>query len=649
MPAYLMSPALLRACQIVGKTYGISFEQSGATLEDTVWAARCRLRWVALRDDWWRKDSGALLGFWQDNPVALLPSRRGYLLLQNNVTRRVTPDIAHQISLHAVTFYPLLPDSSLTFLRVVRFGFTSTRGAFYRLLLTTLFMNGVLLALQLLAGTLYENGLRAASSSLYFILLFVGSIVLVLLSHTQSVALLQVHTRLESLRQAALWERLLRTPIMPLMDEAVRLIPVISALPLLHMMLALLSALTALLLLTWLHQPIAWLSIFMILGLTFIFVPLVTKYYRHWQQAERTNFRFIRQIVRNIAKIKVAGAEKSLYDRWHTISQEYQAQRRAIEVFASGLRVGYVVFSVFIGLTIFSLLPQLSGGAMIASLIAWYQLTQALFTFMGILPNLAIGLVAWQQLEPLLNTLPETNRNRRRMIELKGAIEVRAISYGALRDISLSVAAGECVAITGAAGTGKSTLLRLLAGLISPEQGSIFYDHQDSSTLDWQVLRQHIGMVLESSDIHAGSVLSNIVGVRQLPIEAAWEAARLAGLDTFIQSMAMGMHTLLDEGGAVLSQGQRQRLLLARALAGKPRLLLLDDATSALDPITEMAVLRHLATLNITRVIVTQRQNILSYADKVVVLHASQPVQVGTYAEMMQQSSYLTERMNQLS
>src|SRR5262249_23079749 len=152
-----------------------------------------------------------------------------------------------------------------------------------------------------------------------------------------------------------------------------------------------------------------------------------------------------------------------------------------------------------------------------------------------------------------------------------------------LDDISFQARPGEMVAFVGPSGSGKSTLLRVLLGFERPSSGAVFYDGQDLSRLDAAQLRQQIGVVLQSGRVLEATILENIRGGFTATIEEAKEAARLAALEEDIERMPMGMLTYLAQGGAALSGGQLQRLVLARAIAKKPKVLFLDEATSALD------------------------------------------------------------------
>ena len=151
-------------------------------------------------------------------------------------------------------------------------------------------------------------------------------------------------------------------------------------------------------------------------------------------------------------------------------------------------------------------------------------------------------------------------------------------------------------------------------------------------------IRRQIGVVLQQSNLATGDLFSNIVGSStELTIDDAWDAARMAGLDKDIQEMPMGLHTVVSEGASTFSGGQRQRLLIARALVRKPRILFFDEATSALDNETQAIVTRSLETLPVARIAVAHRLSTIQGADKIYVFDKGKIVQHGTYDELISQ------------
>ncbi len=207
-------------------------------------------------------------------------------------------------------------------------------------------------------------------------------------------------------------------------------------------------------------------------------------------------------------------------------------------------------------------------------------------------------------------------------------------SSGRAEDVSLRIAAGEYVAIVGPSGSGKSSLFRLLLGFEKPEAGTVFFDGKAIDTLDVSAVRRQLGVVMQNAKLATGSIYDNICGGIQLPLEQVWEAARLAGLDDDIRAMPMGMNTVVAEGVNTLSGGQQQRIMIARAVARRPRILLLDEATSALDNRSQAIVSTSLGNLNVTRIVIAHRLSTVRQADRIVVLVDGKVAQTGSFAEL---------------
>ena len=231
------------------------------------------------------------------------------------------------------------------------------------------------------------------------------------------------------------------------------------------------------------------------------------------------------------------------------------------------------------------------------------------------------------------------------MIRLGGAIRLDNVSFRYTPDgplildsVNFQVRPGEFVAIVGPSGSGKSTLLRLLLGFETPTEGSVSYDGRELETLDIQEVRRQIGVVLQDARLRPGDIYSNIVGLStHLTRDDAWEAAELAGLAEDIEQMPMGIHTVVTEGGSGLSSGQRQRLIIARALAGRPKILLFDEATSALDNRTQAHVSQsiHAQLGGTTRVAIAHRLSTVIDADRIYVLSGGKIVQTGRYSQLI--------------
>ncbi len=211
-------------------------------------------------------------------------------------------------------------------------------------------------------------------------------------------------------------------------------------------------------------------------------------------------------------------------------------------------------------------------------------------------------------------------------------------------DLSLKIRQGQYVSIVGKTGCGKSTLMRLLLGFEQADTGAVYYDGKDILKLDQNSLHRQIGVVMQNGKLFSGSIYSNItVSAPQLTMDEAWEAARIAGIEEDIRNMPMGMHTVLSEGTGGISGGQKQRLMIARAVAPKPRLLLLDEATSALDNITQKQIADSLARMKCTRIVIAHRLSTIQACDRILVLDQGRIIEDGSYEELVSKNGFFAE------
>jgi ABC-type bacteriocin/lantibiotic exporter with double-glycine peptidase domain len=220
-------------------------------------------------------------------------------------------------------------------------------------------------------------------------------------------------------------------------------------------------------------------------------------------------------------------------------------------------------------------------------------------------------------------------------------------------DVHVRIHPGEKVAIVGRSGQGKTTLLRLFTGLLPPSEGQVSLDGVDMRTLSPETLASHVGVVLQEPFLIDDSVRANLtLGQPDLPESRLRWAARMAAVDHVIDALPQGYDTPLGEQGTRLSGGEKQRMALARALLRKPKVLVLDEATSSLDLDTEARVHANLRELACTRVLVAHRMETVRDADRILVVDAGKIVAEGRYEELRKRSSLfraLTQHMREMA
>lgn len=355
-------------------------------------------------------------------------------------------------------------------------------------------------------------------------------------------------------------------------------------------------------------------------------------------------------IITGIQKIKLAGAEKRAFARW---GRQYSKEARLYYNPPLFIRTGSVI-TLFISLAgTLILYSQAIKGNLDASeyyaFNASYALLSSAFmslaslagTFAEIRPAIEI-------LKPILNAEPESAEGKEFVTGLKGGLELSHVSFRydedmpwVIDDLSLKIKPGEYLVIAGKTGCGKSTLMRLLLGFEKPQRGTIYFDGNDINKVDTESLRQHIGTVMQDGKLFLGDIYSNIsITAPGLSTEKAWKAAEAAAIADDIRALPMGMKTIIAEGQGGISGGQRQRLMIARALAPEPEILMFDEATSALDNITQKKISDAIGSLNCTRIVIAHRLSTIKNADRIICLENGKIAESGTYEELIAEGGF---------
>jgi ABC-type multidrug transport system fused ATPase/permease subunit len=263
--------------------------------------------------------------------------------------------------------------------------------------------------------------------------------------------------------------------------------------------------------------------------------------------------------------------------------------------------------------------------------------------------QLQSALAALERVSALFEIVPEENVGTGDEVDrLEGTIELRDVSFAydgrdpVLDGVSFSVAAGERVAIVGPSGVGKTTLISLILRFYRPTSGEVLFDGRPASELEVTSLRRRLGYVSQSTLLMSGTVRENLLyGNPEAGEEEMIAAARVAEIHDFVAGLAQGYDTRVGERGVNFSEGQKQRLAIARALIRDPDIVVLDEPSSALDAATEQSVLDHLpeAVQNKTVLVVAHRPSTIQAADRVLVLKDRQVVEAGSPAEVVSQLS----------
>ena len=398
-----------------------------------------------------------------------------------------------------------------------------------------------------------------------------------------------------------------------------------------------------------------------VLTLVFVLTTMGANYIQLRHQRVEIDMRgritgLVLNLITGVTKLRICGAEHHAFRIW---AQQFANQRRisfTVGTIQNVIAVFNSVVPVLSSIAIFLImiseqqraaetgLPGLTTGDFIAFNAAYGAFIAAMMSLGDASMNLLRVVPIYERLKPIITTAAEVDGSKMYPGRIEGQIELSHVNFKytqdgpwIIRDLSLKIEPGEFVAFVGGSGCGKSTLMRLMLGFEHPSTGSIYYDGQDVAALDARMLRQQMGVVLQVSRVLPTDIYRNIVGVSARSIEEAWRAAEEAGLAEDIRRMPMGMHTYVSEGGGTMSGGQRQRLLIARALVNRPKIMFLDEATSALDNKAQATVTESMDKLEATRVVIAHRLSTIANADKICFLDAGKIAEMGTYDELMEQ------------
>jgi ATP-binding cassette subfamily C protein len=684
---------IVQAANLVAAHLGIQVERPRGTVEDMSYeeallavatASRFRTRKVALVDDWWRRDQGPLLAQRETvkTPVALLPKGpRSYEIVDPvaNTRRSLTEAEARTLEPFAHSFYRPFPEGVLRAKDLIRFGLRGLQRETREVALMGIAVGLLGTVTPTITGMVFDQAIPQAQGD--FLLVLCLSIFLVSFSTaafkvTQNVAMLRVQGKMDYSVQAAVWDRMIDLPMTffrgysagDLADRAqgvdrIRSIVAGAGVS------AILGSFTSLFnvgQMAMYSMPLAAVGF----GLTLIYVLLTTACNYFQLRLQRNEFGrrgkitgLVLQLISGVGKLRVSGAEDHAFRVWAT---DFAAMRKVafgvgrvdnfLKVFTSGFPVLSSI-AIFYTMHFLKQAAQTKGEEFTLTTGDFLAFTAAYGIFsaaMQALGDASLSMLKmvpiYERLAPILQEQPETDRSKAAPPRLRGELEISHVSFRyspdgpwILKDVSLKIRPGEFVALVGGSGSGKSTLMRLMLGFEKPEQGSVYYDGVDLSTLDVRRVREQLGVVLQQSRLLPADIFRNIVGASSRTIADAWDAAQKAGLADDIKAMPMGMHTYVSEGGGGFSGGQKQRLMIARSIVHRPRMIYLDEATSALDNKSQAIVTESMERLQATRVVIAHRLSTIMNADRIYYLNQGVIAEAGTYQELMEKNGLFAE------
>ena len=658
---------ILKYCGVKSREVPDSITDVNEQLEYILRPYGIMRRTVRLEDGWYRDAIGVMLGSFRESgkAVALIPGGlSGYTYYDPETGRRkrIGRKEQHLFGEEAVLFYKPFPLKKLSLSALTGYIVRTLSASDYIMIaLATLALSLLGMLSPVISKLLFAQVLPSGSVRLLMAMAVFSvcvSVSMLLVSAVRDMLLARIGTKLSISVDAAAMMRIMSLPADFFRSySAGELANRVSQIGVLCRMLVstvLSTGFTSLFSLIYISQIFAYAPALVAPALVVILATVVLsllssliqmKVSARQMELSGRESGMTYALISGIQKIKLAGAEKRAFARWG-------------ELYAESARLAYDP-PVFLKLnSVISLAISLTGTIVMyymavrsgVSVADYYAFSTAYGMVSGAFMSLAgIALSAAQirpilaMVKPFFDEVPEISDGKQVLTRLSGGIELSHVSFRysddmplVIDDLSLKIRPGQYVAIVGKTGCGKSTLLRLLLGFEKPQKGAVYYDGRDLEKIDLRSLRRRIGVVTQNGKLFQGDIYSNIViSAPWLTQQDAWEAAELAGIAEDIRKMPMGMNTVISEGSGGISGGQKQRLMIARAVAPKPRVLMFDEATSALDNVTQKKVSDALEQLKCTRIVIAHRLSTIRQCDRIIVLDNGKIAEDGTYDELI--------------
>ena len=665
-----------KAFAAIADYIGVEFKQANTHVMDSAIdpvealarLSQIRIRKVELNDKWWTRDCGPLMAKEESTGryVPLLPaSSHKYDLLDpvSGTRTRVDEQLASTLEHSATLFYRPLPEGRLKGTDIIRWLVRPLKPDLFRIGMYAIAFGLLSLVTPLITKYLFATvvpGLQRTNLFWMASLMIVIAISSFGFGMAQHFTVLRIESRSSTELQSALWDRVLDLPL-PFFrrytagDLTMRVLGIdqirsLATTTVTTAMLAMTVAIANLILAFFLQERLA---LFGLIGVALIVgsMAMLIKYQLNKeklvQDGTRSLFAIAMELVGSVGKLQAACAESRGFTLWTSkfanMKQAFYNEQLGFIAMTSITAAATALVTALIFLGVATLpVGAISAATFIAFNSAFAQTTTAITNMSSVVTFISQAVPAYDNLQPVLKESREHDALRIGMGTIRGEVDVSHVSFRynpqaplVLNDITFHVEPGQMVALVGPSGAGKSSIIRILLGFETPELGTVSFDGKDIDSLDMRSIRSQCGVVLQNAGLTPGDIYTNIVGTRTLTMDDAMEAARIAGMEEDIKQLPMGMHTFVAEGAGTISGGQRQRLLIARAVAGKPKVLLFDEATSALDNRTQAQVSESIARLRATRIVIAHRLSTVKNADRIIVIVDGKIVEEGTFSDLI--------------
>lgn len=646
----------------------VEIEDINDKLEYMQTATGIMSRKITLRENWWIEAVDPILCKFVSEDVYILLHPKGlggyeFINPQTQKFEVVNENTSKLFDRRATAFYKPFPDEKISFKKLIKYMLESVSTAEITYVICIAVAIGLAgMILPMINGIIFDRVIPSGTIDdlMPIVALLVGSFLSIISAGLlKDLLITRINSKVICKVQSATWARVLKLPATFFKKYTTG--EVLQRIKALEQAATLLSgstvaiSLSALISFVYLYQIAiiapqlllpAVIIIFILLAFSFTTSMLEAKQQRKLSDKSAKLSGVVYQLLQGISKIKVAGARVRAFSIW---ADKYSQKADVLYNPSIILTISGAIYSSF-GIATNILIywtvakSDITPAQYIAFNTAFGAFIFSLYQFHSIVRQISLIRSNFNIAKPILEELPENTGGKAKLGNLSGSIDVNSISFRytedgplILDDLSLSIKQGEYVALVGTTGCGKSTLMRILLGFEKPHTGAVYYDNQELSGLDIHSIRQQIGVVMQNATLFADDIFSNIaICAPWITLEEAWQIAEKAGIADDIRAMPMGMFTILSEDGGGISGGQKQRLMIARALANNPQIIMFDEATSALDNTTQAIVVETLSKMSNTRIVIAHRLSTIINCDRIIVLDRGRIVEEGNYKELME-------------
>lgn len=545
--------------------------------------------------------------------------------------------------------------------------FTETLFREYKLItcsMVLLFLSVAVISMgrPILIGTFFQNGYKTDSIIVYAYLLLIINACFILFSWLRH----RVHVRFEVKTlfqlQLNIINKLLRLPVSFFdrysMGDLIQRVLILSSLKSLlsshqlGVLCSFLGLLASFALMFYVSWQLTLLVFGLILFLTCIAIGSALRLLPHLEQHVNDMnhaYGFLLQVIQGISRIKLLARQQEVAAYWY---KTYVRSRQQLQSTYNKGVLGYALFHsapTLLLVIIFFLSRSFELSHFIIFFGSLCLLMSSMSVFYFVIGGMMLdALIAYRRIQPLLEAPDEnaflTNESAQ-IIDTVERIDFRDVHFcyphskrAILCGLNAQIDKGQHVAFVGLSGCGKSTLLKLLSGFYLPQQGQVELNGVALTQIDVQAFRSQMGVVLQDEVLHHGTLLEQIIGYSMADEEDVWSVLHYLGIADFISTLPMGLNTVVSSSQNLLSGGQKQLVLIARALVSKPQIVILDEATNSLDNVLQEYIMQRINHLTMTRITIAHRLSTVRRVDKIFVLNNGVIEQSGSYQQLIEQN-----------